>query len=65
MPYIQLAIATLGTTFLGAYVGLSGGDKKKKESGPPINATSKDEEKFIEYVAHVSRLQNLGTMRSC
>ncbi|MCJ1252064.1 hypothetical protein MMC30_009302 [Trapelia coarctata] len=42
-----LAIATLGTTFLGAYLGLSGGDKKK-ESGPPINATSKDEEKFVQ-----------------
>jgi len=37
-------------------MGLSGGDKKKKESGPPINATSKDEEKFIQYVAHVSSL---------
>ena len=41
-------MATLGTTFLGAYIGLRGGETKKKESGPPINATSKDEEAFIQ-----------------
>lgn len=65
MLYKQLALATLGTTFLGAYVAMSGGDKKKKETGPPINATSKDEEKFIQYVAHVSILQKLRTLQSC
>jgi hypothetical protein len=26
------------------------GDGKKKEQGPPINATSKDEEAFIKFV---------------
>ncbi|MCJ1354426.1 MAG: hypothetical protein MMC33_004414 [Icmadophila ericetorum] len=42
-----LAMATLGTTFAGAYLGL-GGNQKAKEAGPPINATSKDEEAFIQ-----------------
>ncbi|MCJ1479441.1 hypothetical protein MMC13_008127 [Lambiella insularis] len=42
-----LAIATLGTMFVGSYVGLSGGEKQKKETRPPINAKSKDEEAFI------------------
>ena len=31
-----------------------GGKTKAKESGPPINATSKDEEAFIQYV-HIDR----------
>ena len=35
---------------------MSGGDKKKKETGPPINATSKEEEKFIQYVTQLSKL---------
>jgi F-type H+-transporting ATPase subunit k len=50
-----LAIATLGTLFVGSYIGLSGGKKPEdKAKGPPINAGSKDEENFIKY-AH-----NLG-----
>ncbi|KAK5016578.1 hypothetical protein BJ546DRAFT_1059174 [Cryomyces antarcticus] len=44
---IQLAMATLGTTFLGAFAAM-GGSKASQQSGPPINATSKDEEKFIQ-----------------
>ena len=42
-------MATLGVTFAGAAIGLSGGSKDKKPS-PPINASSADEEKFIKYV---------------
>jgi len=39
-------MATLGTTFVGAFIAM-GGEKKAKQSGPPINATSKEEELFI------------------
>ncbi|TVY85999.1 hypothetical protein LAWI1_G008377 [Lachnellula willkommii] len=45
-----LAIATLSTVFGGAYYALSGGSAAKKSQGPPINAQSPDEEKFIKYV---------------
>lgn len=46
----QLAMATLGTTgFIGWYA-TRGGPKEQKDAGPPINATSKDEESFIQYV---------------
>ncbi|KAI9879147.1 MAG: hypothetical protein M1830_009406 [Pleopsidium flavum] len=38
-------MATLGAT--GAITFLSLGGKKAKEQGPPMNATSKDEENFI------------------
>jgi len=41
-------MATLGTTGLVSYLSMSGGSKK--EQGPALNATSKDEEKFIKYV---------------
>lgn len=46
---LQLAIATLTTVFGGSYLATSG----KKATGkqlPPINASSKDEESFIQYV---------------
>lgn len=39
---------TLGTMFGGVALALGGGAKKKAD-GPPINATSKDEENFIQY----------------
>ncbi|KAK2741501.1 hypothetical protein FQN55_008252 [Onygenales sp. PD_40] len=42
-----LAIATLGTTFLGSYLAMGSG-KKDKTQPPPINASSKDEEAFIQ-----------------
>ncbi|KAL1962016.1 hypothetical protein VTN77DRAFT_660 [Rasamsonia byssochlamydoides] len=42
-----LAMATLGTLFAGSWLGLRGGEKKK-EQGPPINASSKEEEQFIQ-----------------
>ncbi|KAI4250478.1 MAG: hypothetical protein L6R40_000076 [Gallowayella cf. fulva] len=43
----MLAMATLGTTFAGIYLAMPS-KTKEKESGPPINAASKDEEKFIQ-----------------
>lgn len=46
----QLSMATLGTLFGGVWLATRGGDKKKKEQGPPINASSKDEEQFIQCV---------------
>ena len=42
-------MATLGTMFAGGAFAL-GGKEKSKQQGPPINATNKDEEKFIQYV---------------
>ncbi|KAL8848018.1 MAG: hypothetical protein Q9221_006923 [Calogaya cf. arnoldii] len=42
-----LALATLGTTFAGAYLAMPS-KTKEKETGPTINAGSKDEEKFIQ-----------------
>ena len=53
-------MATLGTTFAGATLAL-GGKEKKKEKGPPINAASKDEEQFIQYVALVHEVQAIGS----
>lgn len=41
-------MATLGTAFVGGALAL-GGKEKSKEQGPPINATSKEEEQFIQY----------------
>ncbi|KAF2661906.1 hypothetical protein K491DRAFT_686884 [Lophiostoma macrostomum CBS 122681] len=42
-----LAMATLGTTGAIAYLSLSGG-KKPEQTGPAINAKSKEEESFIK-----------------
>ena len=44
---------TLGTTFIGTAYAMSG-EKKAKEQGPPINAGSKDEEQFIQYIKTIS-----------
>jgi F-type H+-transporting ATPase subunit k len=46
---MQLAMATLGTTFVGSWLALRGGSKPEKEQGPPINAKSKEEENFVKY----------------
>ena len=46
-------MATLGTTFLGAYLSL-GGSSKADTNTPPINAKSKEEESFIKYVGTCS-----------
>ncbi|KAJ5543097.1 hypothetical protein N7535_005526 [Penicillium sp. DV-2018c] len=43
-----LAMATLGSIFAGSYLATSGGAKPKTAQGPPINASSKDEENFIQ-----------------
>lgn len=50
----QLAMITLGTAFGGIALAM-GGKKKDKEQMPPINAGSKDEEAFIQFVHPVSR----------
>ncbi|KAF2161865.1 hypothetical protein M409DRAFT_27594 [Zasmidium cellare ATCC 36951] len=43
-----LSIATLSTLFVGGWA-MSGGSKKQSATqGPPINASSKDEENFIQ-----------------
>jgi hypothetical protein len=42
-------MVTLGAIFSGSYLATRGGEKKK-EQGPPINASSKEEENFIQYV---------------
>ncbi|ODH13007.1 hypothetical protein ACO22_07693 [Paracoccidioides brasiliensis] len=41
-----LAMATLGTTFLASYLAMP--SKADKQKGPPIKASSKDEEQFIQ-----------------
>ncbi|KAK3115634.1 hypothetical protein LTR53_004841 [Teratosphaeriaceae sp. CCFEE 6253] len=43
----KLAIATLGTTFAGASLFM-GGSPKPEQKTPPIKASSKDEENFIQ-----------------
>ena len=43
---------TLGTFGAGIAYAM-GGEKKVKEQGPPINAGSKDEEAFIQFVNSV------------
>ena len=45
---------TLGTTGAGIAYAMSG-EKKAKEQGPPINASSKDEEAFIQFVHSLFR----------
>ncbi|ERF69227.1 hypothetical protein EPUS_01184 [Endocarpon pusillum Z07020] len=42
-----LAMATLGAMFGSSYLAMRGGEKKTAQ-GPPINASSKDEETFIQ-----------------
>jgi hypothetical protein len=38
--------------FAGSWLAMSGGEKPKTAQGPPINASSKDEENFVQYVQH-------------
>lgn len=47
LRYLQLSMATLGALFAGSAWAMRGGDKK--QNSPPINASSKDEENFIQY----------------
>lgn len=48
-------MATLGSLFGGVWLSTRGGDKKKQQ-GPPINASSKDEEQFIQYVCRCFKI---------
>ncbi|CAI7601478.1 hypothetical protein PCG10_008700 [Penicillium crustosum] len=43
-----LAMATLGSIFAGSWLAVGGGEKPKTAQGPPINASSKDEENFVQ-----------------
>jgi F-type H+-transporting ATPase subunit k len=43
-------MATLATVFGGASLATGGKKAKDANQGPPINASSPDEEKFIKYV---------------
>lgn len=47
-------MAVLGSLFAGSYLALSGGSKSKTAAGPPINASSKEEGDFIQYVPQLS-----------
>lgn len=47
-------MATLGVTFTGSFLALrGGGPKKADERSVPINASTKEEEDFIQYAIHV------------
>jgi hypothetical protein len=52
----QLSMAVLGTMFAGSYLALGGGSKPKTAAGPPINASSKEEGDFIQYVLLYTRI---------
>jgi len=43
-------MATLGVTFTGAALSMSGGKKTDDPTTPPINAKSSDEENFVKCV---------------
>lgn len=42
--------------FIGGWA-MSGGSKKPAQQAPPINASSKDEENFIQYVSSARALR--------
>lgn len=43
-------MAVLGSIFAGSYAASGSGSKPKTAQGPPINASSKEEGDFIQYV---------------
>src|SRR5271154_4342403 len=53
----QLAIATLGVTFAGSWLAMRG-DGSEKAKTPPTNASSKDEESFIQYGSYLTSPSN-------
>lgn len=42
-------MTVLGVTFTGSYLAMRGGGKKEKAQSVPINASTKEEEDFIQY----------------
>lgn len=58
----QLALGILTSLFAGIGYASSGGAKKMTGSTPPINASTKDEADFIQYVAFPTseRARNIG-----
>ena len=56
-------MATLGAIFLGSYAATGSGAKPKTAAGPPINASSKEEGDFIQYVTR--DLDNAPTGTHC
>lgn len=57
-------MATLGAIFAGSWAASGGGAKPKTAAGPPINASSKEEGDFIQYVSYsaYSRPESSGPM---
>ncbi|KAI5199095.1 hypothetical protein E4T39_06459 [Aureobasidium subglaciale] len=60
----HLALGILTSLFAGIGYASSGGAKKVTGSTPPINASSKDEADFIQYVASFSLLSGLERART-
>jgi hypothetical protein len=54
-------MATLGTFGLVSYLSMGG--SKKKEQGPALNASSKDEENFIRYAGGFHQCNRLDELR--
>ena len=50
-------MATLGITGGIIALSMSGSPKPEKAKGPPVNATSKEEEAFIQYVQAIGRIR--------
>ncbi|TKA31491.1 hypothetical protein B0A50_02338 [Salinomyces thailandicus] len=46
----MLSIGVLSTLFLGSWSMMGGSKKPAAGQAPPMNASSKDEENFIQYV---------------
>lgn len=46
----QLSMAVLGSLFAGSWAASGSSAKPKTAQGPPINASSKEEGDFIQYV---------------
>lgn len=51
-------MSTLGVMFGGTALAMRGGEKKTQTT-PPLNAESKDEEKFIQFATPTSTLPTL------
>jgi len=51
-------MGVLGSIFLGTYMAVGGGKKTSMSNNiPPINASNKDEEGFIQYVKTQKNLE--------